>query len=100
MTRKLGGICGHICSPSQIVHGWYDLKVKGIYPLEVTQIEIIMVYDSLYLCLCYTSHLENSLFACTWASLHCYQNINFSIPRLLIRRNQSPSVYGFKCFTM
>ena len=79
-----------------------------LYPSEVTQIEIIMVHDSSYLCLCYSSHSENSLYTCTWASLHFYQNVNFSMLWFFTFYIYSwegtslpqNSVYGFKCFTM
>ena len=30
VTRMLSRICGHICNPSQIVCGWYDLQVKKL----------------------------------------------------------------------
>jgi hypothetical protein len=30
VTGMLGRICGHDCGPLQIVHGWYDLQLKGV----------------------------------------------------------------------
>ena len=67
-----------------------------------------MVHNSAYLCLCSISHPGNSACSCTWASLHCCQNITFSTPLFFtlhihlwegISLPQN-SVYGFKCFTM
>ena len=53
-------------------------------------------------------HLGNSACSCTWASLHCCQNITFSTP-LFFTFNihlweviclPQNFVYGFKCFVM
>jgi len=67
-----------------------------------------MVHNSPYLYLCYISHLGNSACSCTWALLHCCQNITFSTPLFFIFNIYlweiislpQNSVYGFKCFAM
>lgn len=52
---------------------WY----KAAYSLKVIRTENTSVRSSRYLCLCYTSPVI-SAYTCTWASLHCCENITFA----------------------
>ena len=65
-TRKLGRICGHICSPSQIVHGWCDLQVKGIVPFGGDSSQCMILYT----CVCVTPVIWKILCMPT-LGLHC-----------------------------
>jgi hypothetical protein len=49
---------------------------------EVTWIETTMVQNSPHLCLWYINNPGNSACTWTWASLHCFQNITFTMPSL------------------
>lgn len=63
------------------IHGWHVLLVR-----DSVLKKAITAQNLSNLCLCYNSHVWNSQYKWTFMSLHLCQNINFSMPRLLMFR--------------
>jgi len=99
VTRMLSRICEHVCNPSQIVCGWYDLQVKGVVLFGgdsnrnhhsawffIPVFELGQLFGKFFVCLRlgFIALLPECLF------LHA---LLLHILHLLMGRNQSPSEF-------